>query len=73
MDEIIANLFDTIKQEPSVVLGRDNPFGDFCGTVITKYKLGGNIGLFGILGPMRMDYAKDLSLVRFVVDKLKAR
>jgi len=71
MDEVIANLFSAINSKPRVMIGTKNPFGDFCGTVVTKYKLGENVGLFGILGPMRMDYAKDLSLVKFVADKLK--
>ncbi|MEA3398612.1 MAG: hypothetical protein U9R06_02605 [Patescibacteria group bacterium] len=70
MDEVIADLFDSIGAEPQILLGSENPFGDFCGTVFVKYQANDKIGLFGILGPIRMDYAKDLSLIKFINNKL---
>ena len=71
LDEIINEEYDNIKHEPQILIGFENPFGDFCGTVLAKYKVEENIGMFGILGPMRMDYEKNLALVRFVCDKIK--
>ncbi|MBU0619971.1 hypothetical protein KKB14_02755, partial [Patescibacteria group bacterium] len=58
VDEIIGEIFDEIKYEPQILLGSKNPFGDFLGIVLTKYKIKNKIGMFGILGPMRMDYEK---------------
>ncbi|MBU2416137.1 hypothetical protein KKH86_02830, partial [Patescibacteria group bacterium] len=59
VDEIIGEIFDEIKYEPQILLGSKNPFGDFLGIVLTKYKIKNKIGMFGILGPMRMDYEKN--------------
>lgn len=66
VDEIIDNIYNKLETGPQIFLGADNPFGDFCGTVLSKYKLRDNIGLFGILGPMRMDYEKNLALVKLL-------
>ncbi|MBU0646908.1 MAG: hypothetical protein ABIJ83_04355 [Patescibacteria group bacterium] len=70
VDEIINNIFNKIKEEPQIFLGSTNPFGDFCGTILVKYKFKNNIGLFGILGPMRMDYEKNLALIKFINNKI---
>jgi heat-inducible transcriptional repressor len=70
VDEIINAIFDDVKFETQIMLGADNPFGNFCSTILTKYQLGENIGLFGILGPMRMNYEKNLALVKFINNKL---
>ncbi|MFA5359392.1 MAG: hypothetical protein WC349_00320 [Patescibacteria group bacterium] len=66
VDEIIDSIYNKLEAGPQIFLGADNPFGDFCGTILIKYKLHNNVGLFGILGPMRMDYEKNLALVKFI-------
>jgi len=66
MDEIIDEIFSDIKDEPEILVGAANPFCDFCSTILIKYKKSGKTGLFGILGPMRMDYEKNLALIKFV-------
>lgn len=70
-DEIIDEIFDSTKEGISTLIGSDNPFGHFCGTVLAKYRLGGQTGLFGILGPMRMNYEKNIALVKFVSERLE--
>lgn len=71
LDEIIDDIFSKIKTEPAILLGSHNPFGNFCSTILSKYKLDGKVGLFGILGPMRMDYEKNLALVKFIANELR--
>lgn len=66
VDEIIAEIYDNIKYEPQVLIGSENPFGDFCSTILTKYKAGDDIGMFGIIGPIRMDYERNIALVKFI-------
>ena len=66
VDEIIDNIYNKIETGPQILIGVNNPFGDFCGTILNKYKFQDNVGLFGILGPMRMDYEKNLALVKFL-------
>lgn len=70
VDEIIGNIFTGLKPGPQILIGSKNPFGAYCSTVITKYKLGEHTGLVGILGPLRMNYEKNLALIKFVNDKL---
>ncbi len=70
VDEIIAEIYNEIKMGEQILLGSANPFGNFCSTVMAKYKLKDNIGMFGILGPMRMDYEKNLALVKYVNERV---
>jgi len=70
MDEIIDQIFDQIEEGKSILLGANNPFGDFFGTVLMKYKTVNGAGMFGLLGPMRMDYEKNSALVEFVAGKI---
>ena len=69
MDEIIDDIFSEVK-ETEVLLGSANPFGDSCSTIFSKYRRSGKTGLFGILGPMRMDYEKNLALVKYVAQRI---
>lgn len=69
-DEIINEIYNDIEYGQQVLLGSGNPFGNFCSTVLAKYKVGENTGIFGILGPMRMDYERNVSLVKFVNNKV---
>ena len=71
MDEIIDNIFEKTGTEAQIMIGEENPFGNFCGAILAKYKRGNQSGLFGILGPMRMDYERNLSLVEYILSKLK--
>jgi heat-inducible transcriptional repressor len=66
LDEIISDNFDGFDYGEKIFLGSDNPFSEHCGTVMIKYKLKERTGLFGILGPVRMDYEKNLGLIRAV-------
>jgi transcriptional regulator of heat shock response len=54
-----------------VLVGRDNPFSADCGAVVSRY-CGKNkkVGLVAVLGPIRMDYGKNIALVREVKDLL---
>lgn len=65
VDEIIGQIFNDLKFGPQIMLGSKNPFSEHCSAIITKYRLGDNIGLVGILGPTRMNYEKNLALIKF--------
>lgn len=66
MEEIIADIFDGLKEGAEVYIGEKNPFGSFLSVVLLKYKYNKQVGIVGILGPMRMDYEKNLSLINFL-------
>ncbi|MFA4942227.1 MAG: hypothetical protein WC564_01150 [Patescibacteria group bacterium] len=70
LEEIIAEIFDSLRSGRQVLIGSENPFGNFLSTVILKYKKDNRTGVFGILGPMRMDYEKNLALVEYLENNL---
>jgi len=70
VDEIVDEIFEDMDCDTKVLLGSENPFGDSCSTILVKYTVNGKEGLFGILGPMRMDYEKNLGLADFINKKL---
>lgn len=72
MDEIIGDIYDDIEEKPRVLIGSDNPFGNFCSTILVKYRLNNKSGVFGILAPMRMDYERNLALIEYILNKLQA-
>jgi transcriptional regulator of heat shock response len=65
LDETIRKIFDDIN-EIEIRIGNDNPFGKDCSVVIAKFSFHYDQGLFGILGPARMDYQRNFSLLSFV-------
>lgn len=69
LEEIISDVFEDFENGQQVLIGSKNPFGAFLSTVLVKYKSNKQSGLFGILGPMRMDYARNLALVEFIKNK----
>ncbi|HBA36601.1 TPA: hypothetical protein DCZ15_01870 [Candidatus Falkowbacteria bacterium] len=69
LEEIIDDIFEGLKEGEQAMIGPKNPFGNFLSTVLVKYKDKGRSGLFGIIGPMRMDYGRNLALVEFIKNK----
>jgi len=71
IDEIINDIFNDVPAGLSVRLGSESPFGAFSGTIMAKYRSGGHEGLFGLLGPMRMDYERNMSLAEYILNNIK--
>ncbi len=62
LDELINGIFDKIgEEELEIKVGSHSYFNKACTTIFTKIK--GN--LFGILGPMRMDYKRNIGLINY--------
>lgn len=68
MDNIVYRIFDDID-DIEVKIGRQNPFGDACASIIASYHKKSKKGLMGIIGTMRMDYQKNYSII-YCVKKL---
>ena len=71
LEDKIDLIFEELVDGTQVMLGSKNPFGNFLSTVMVKYKKNNKSGLFGILGPLRMDYAHNLALVEFIKKKFE--
>jgi len=71
LDEIIDQIFNDLVMGRQIFIGSNNPFGNFLSTILLKYNYKNQSGVFGILGPMRMDYEKNLALIEYIKNKLK--
>ena len=65
LDQVITDIFDQVDEEVSVLIGSRNPFGRDCTLVLAKYQIKDSQHLVGIIGPMRMDYQQNISLLKF--------
>ncbi len=71
MEEIIDDIFEKIDDGCHVLIGSKNPFGAFLSTVLVKYKKDKKSGIFGIIGPVRMDYSHNLALINYIKSKFE--
>jgi heat-inducible transcriptional repressor len=66
-------LHETTGEGITVRIGRENRQDQVqdCGVITAVYLLGGNIvGAMGLLGPVRMDYARASSIVDYIAQSL---
>jgi transcriptional regulator of heat shock response len=66
LDLIVGEVFSEIGDEPKIYVGEEDSFGTEASAVIIKVPIGAVDCLFGILGPNRMDYSRNLSLIKLV-------
>lgn len=71
LEDIIDGIFEDLPEGARALIGSNNPFGDFLSVVLVKYRRHNMDGLFGIIGPLRMDYRRNLALVEFIRNKFK--
>ncbi len=65
-EEAIQKSFNLTDDEVRVMVGSSNPFNARCSTVVVNYDSGEDQGVFGLLGPMRMDYDENMALVEYI-------
>jgi len=66
-EDMIGNMYKLIENiEPKILIGDENPFGSMCGLVGAKLK---NNILFMVLGPVRMDYSTNYTLLDYLLKK----
>lgn len=69
LEEIIDEIFEDLEDGEQILLGTENPFGSFLSTVVLKYRHNNKSALFGIIGPLRMDYQRNLNIVKYIKNK----
>ena len=68
VEDRIESVFELLdKENPKVLVGQNNPFGNMCGLVGGRLDEG---ALFAILGPLRMDYAQGSSFIDYLQKSL---
>jgi transcriptional regulator of heat shock response len=76
LDEAVGKIFSEINSDVKILIGKDNPFGRDCSVLLTRFRSAGQETsreqgcLIGILGPMRMDYQRNLTLLSAIKDLL---
>jgi len=71
LEDIIDENFESFLPGEQILVGSKNPFGNFLSAVMVKYTDNKQTGIFGILGPMRMNYDRNLALIRFIKNKFE--
>jgi transcriptional regulator of heat shock response len=62
-DDVIQTIYKSVEDEPKIFIGSKNPFGPQMTTIIARYRIGDTEGLIGLIGPLRMNYSRNLALV----------
>lgn len=70
VDEIVNDSFASFLFGPQVLLGVDSPFGPFTASILSKYQLADNQGVFGIIGPLRQNYELNWQLINYLYEKI---
>jgi heat-inducible transcriptional repressor len=70
LPEIMSSLSEN---EFAVLIGKENPFSDAkdFSMIVSKFNFDGNESVIAILGPKRMDYAKNINLINSLIRLLK--
>ena len=65
LEKKFTELFEELNQDIEIFIGEENPIDDFreCSLIVSRYDFDNEAGVLGILGPKRMNYAKNISLV----------
>jgi len=73
LDNVMEQFFQTAGDDSEIMLGDDNPFGQDCSAVVSKMVFSDGEIVMMILGPMRMDYSRNLNLVDYIQKKLNEK
>jgi heat-inducible transcriptional repressor len=70
-DDIVCGLFRQVPDSPKVMIGAASPFGRQMGAVVVRFRTAsGRDGMLGIVGPMRMNYARNIALMEAAKDAI---
>ncbi len=72
LDEIVAALYPHLNDEITVLLGEENPLGDACSLMVTRYAVPKRAaGLMAVLGPIRQAYEAHLPMLAYAQQLLR--
>jgi transcriptional regulator of heat shock response len=71
IDELMRDVFSRVDCGVEVMIGDDNPFGRQFRSIVARCEAGdGAQSVFGIVGPQRMDYDRNVRVMRSVLEVL---
>jgi heat-inducible transcriptional repressor len=63
-DDVMQQMYQQLPEGPQVFIGSSNPFGQEMATILVRYNVDSKTqGLLGLVGPLRMDYSRNLALI----------
>ncbi|MBT3817480.1 MAG: hypothetical protein HOE80_02565 [Candidatus Magasanikbacteria bacterium] len=62
-EKCLDDLYKKSEEKEFCLIGESNPLSKFCSTLIVPF---GDAGLFMLVGPMRMDYGKNIALLEYI-------
>lgn len=71
LDKVLGKLFENEIRETVILIGEQNPFWKDCSAVLSNYEFEGAKGLIVLIGPMRMDYQQNYTLINETIKLLK--
>lgn len=69
-DDIVSRIWDTVEGV-TISIGSECPFGNHCAAILAKSELRGEPILLALIGPMRMDYARNAALIEQTIELLR--
>ncbi len=74
MDRVMADLRRRMNSDVEVLIGEESPFGSLFSSVVARLDgRDADDGIFGIVGPKRMDYDANVALARFIRQMMSGR
>lgn len=70
LDEVMNVLWGTVPDNIQILVGHESPFGNRCGTIVTRFNTGEESGILGVLGSLRMNYDRNYSLISYAREML---
>ena len=64
--QLIKDVLHVEDNDVSIYIGDENEHSEFKDFSLITYKCPDNLGVVGIIGPTRMDYAKVLSVIKYI-------
>lgn len=61
-EECLGRFSEKIAREPKIYVGGEHPFGNYL-SIVSAPLTGNKEGMFIILGPLRMDYKRNLAII----------
>lgn len=66
IDDICKRVLKTESGEPQILFGKGHAFSKRCSTIVLRYAYRDYYGVLGIIGPLRMHYQKNISIMQAV-------
>lgn len=72
LDKVMNEIFESIGDETEILIGKKNPFSSLCSAIFARCKLPSrrSSNVIGLLGPVRMDYDRNLGLINYIKELL---